>query len=328
MMHTTTSLSRDRRQVIGVISGLSILSALSTLQAPTLPQLPTPAKQTEFDPVTIAHEIELEGHRSNTAKSGLAFSLPQQFNQATAHFTDQLADQLDILPATLPFLPQTNSAIAAAWNPLPNVPGIFAEALFSDNSDSLVAKAVGSAEGTRQPNGATNRAYFGHVDPGNAVWNIGTFSYQHCGNCAPEEADRRQLRRLAKQFAQINQYARDRYGFQLSLEEQLNAIDLANQAPLAALAQGGFIDRLQEAKQQGLTGSQAILQARVYSYKNPITNRWEAPGLGNTKRSITRDQARRQDAIARTVQANQTQIAQLRLSGTAIASRQREQDKR
>jgi hypothetical protein len=189
-----------------------------------------------------------------------------------------------------------------AWTALPVQAGWDDAALFRSQSDSLVAKAVGSAEGTRRPDGGQNPAYQGHVDPGNAVWNVGTFSYQHCGNCAPAEADRRQLARLARQFAQIQTHARDRYGVQLSLEEQLNAIDLANQAPLAALAQGGYVDRLQAAKQHGLTGSDAILQARVYAYKNPQTDRWEAPGLGNTKSRITQDQARRQAAIAAAIQ--------------------------
>jgi hypothetical protein len=189
-----------------------------------------------------------------------------------------------------------------AWTALPEQAGWEDAALFQAASNSLVAKAVGSAEGTRRPDGGQNPAYKGHVDPGNAVWNVGTFSYQHCGNCAPEEADRRQLARLAGQFTQIQAHATDRYGVKLSLEEQLNAIDLANQAPLAALAQGGFIDRLHQAKQQGLTGSDAILQARVYAYKNPQTDRWEAPGLGNTKSRITQDQARRQAAIAAAIQ--------------------------
>jgi hypothetical protein len=206
-----------------------------------------------------------------------------------------------------------------AWTALPVQSGWADAQLFQAQSDSLVAKAVGSAEGTRRPDGGKNPAYRGHVDPGNAVWNVGTFSYQHCGNCAPAEADRRQLARLAQQFAQIQAQARDRYGVQLSLEEQLNAIDLANQAPLAALAQGGFIDRLQQAKQQGLSGSDAILQARVYAYKNPHTNRWEAPGLGNTKPRITQDQARRQAAIATAIQQHSAATIQSHSAATIPA---------
>jgi hypothetical protein len=221
----------------------------------------------------------------------------------TVHAVQQtLAQTADNVSQTVQTAFWPEAPTDKAWTALPEQPGWADAALFEAQSDSLVAKAVGSAEGTRRPDGGQNPAYQGHVDPGNAVWNVGTFSYQHCGNCAPEEADRRQLARLARQFTQIQTHASDRYGVKLSLEEQLNAIDLANQAPLAALAQGGFIDRLHQAKQQGLTGSDAILQARVYAYKNPQTNRWEAPGLGNTKSRITQDQARRQAAIAAAIQ--------------------------
>jgi hypothetical protein len=209
----------------------------------------------------------------------------------------------NLLAQFIPFVaPPTTTTTVRAWSPLREQSGQSIAQMFQHQSQSLVAKAVGSAEGTRQPDGGTNRAYYGHVDPGNAVWNVGTFSYQHCGKCAPEEADRRQLQRLAAQFTQIQRYAQQQYNMQLSLEAQLNAIDLANQAPLAALTQGGFIDRLDQAHRNGLTGSDAILQARVYAYKNPTTNRWEAPGLGNTLSSITHDQARRQAAIARAIE--------------------------
>ncbi|NDJ19030.1 hypothetical protein [Myxacorys almedinensis] len=168
--------------------------------------------------------------------------------------------------------------------------------LFEGGSNSLVATAVGSAEGTRTPDGGKTWAYYGHVDPGNAVWNLGSFSYQH-GARSPEEADARQLSRLRQQFEVIRQTA-ERNGVQLSLEEQLNAIDLANQAPLAALAQGGYVERLRQAQTEGFRGTDAVLRARTYAYINPATNRWDAPGLGNTESSISRDQARRLDAIA------------------------------
>ena len=41
--------------------------------------------------------------------------------------------------------------------------------LFTGGPDSLVSKAVGSAEGTRTPTGGYTSAYYGHVDPGNGV---------------------------------------------------------------------------------------------------------------------------------------------------------------
>lgn len=175
--------------------------------------------------------------------------------------------------------------------------------LFAGGTDSLVAKAVGAAEGTRTPEGAKTWAYYGHTDPGNGVFNLGTFSYQH-GAASPEEADQKQLRRLNDQARQIQQDAENR-GLTLGLEEQLNAIDLANQAPKAALSYGGYLDRLQEAYQMGLRGSEAILWARVRSYIDPNTQTWNAPGLGNDAAKIEADQRRRMDAIARAIIASQ-----------------------
>lgn len=191
--------------------------------------------------------------------------------------------------------------------------------LFDGGSNSLVAKAVGSAEGTRTPDGGRTWAYHGHTDPGNGVWNMGSFSYQH-GASSPDDADRRQLTRLRGQYEVIEQSARS-MGLRLGLEEQLNGIDLANQAPLAALERGGYIDRLREAYAQGLRGSEAVLQARTYSYINPRTNQWDAPGLGNNFDSISRDQARRQSAIYDAIQSHQQEIARSRSRDNSRVSR-------
>jgi hypothetical protein len=180
---------------------------------------------------------------------------------------------------------------------------IAATDLFEGGSRSLVAKAVGSAEGTRTPDGGRTRAYYGHVDPGNGRWNQGSFSYQH-GAVSPEDADRQQLRRLQSQADLIRQKAGTNR-LMLSLEAELNGIDLANQAPLAALDNGGYVDRLKQAYDRGFTGSDAVLQARVYSFINPRTNQWDAPGLGNNESSITHDQGRRLDAIAQALSAHQ-----------------------
>lgn len=190
-------------------------------------------------------------------------------------------------------------------NPLPRgrLVAMSADDLFEGGSNSLVAKAVGHAEGTRTVEGGKTWAYYGHVDPGNGVWNRGSFSYQHEAS-SPEDADVRQLNRLRRQYEVIQQKAISS-GLRLGLEEQLNGIDLANQAPLAALDRGGYIDRLREAYNQGLTGTDAVLHARTYSYINPDTNRWDAPGLGNNKYSISRDQERRLEAIAAAIDAHQ-----------------------
>lgn len=176
------------------------------------------------------------------------------------------------------------------------------DAIFEGGSNSIVSKTVGHAEGTRSLNGSKTRAYYGHVDPGNGVWNLGSFSYQHCdASCTPEEADDRQLRRLRGQSEVLGQRAANS-GIRMTLEEKLNGIDLANQAPLAALDQGGYVDWLRAAHQKGLTGSSAVLWARTYSFLNPKTQTWDAPGLGNRYDSIADDQERRRDAIARALE--------------------------
>jgi hypothetical protein len=175
--------------------------------------------------------------------------------------------------------------------------------LFSGDSDSLVARTVGHAEGTRNPDGSKTAAYHGHVDPGNGVWNLGSFSFQHCNEPAyacstPDAADAHQLRRLQTQTQHL-EVRSAALQLPLTVEEALNGIDLTNQAPLAVLSQPGYPEYLSQAKQRGLRGQDAILEARVWSYWNPATGTWDAPGLGNQEESIRHDQQRRMLAIAR-----------------------------
>lgn len=196
------------------------------------------------------------------------------------------------------------------------------EALFAGGSNSLVARTVGHAEGTRTPDGRKTRAYYGHKDPGNGVWNLGSFSFQHCGEAryrcsTPEEADDRQLYRLQTQYTTLQRRA-TAANLQMTLLEELNAVDLANQAPLAALSDQGYIDRLLQAKQKGFNGQDAILEARVWSYWNPQKNRWDAPGLGNVETSIRHDQERRLLAIARALSIAQQQLAGLPTSQRSL----------
>ena len=178
-------------------------------------------------------------------------------------------------------------------------------ALFTGGSDSLVARTVGHAEGTRTADGSKTHAYYGHSDPGNGVWNLGSFSYQH-GAKSPEDADEKQLQRLQRQADVIRQKA-EAHRLSLSLEEELNAIDLANQSPLAALETPGYVEWLKKARDRGLIGSEAVLWARTQSYWDPQTNRWNAPGLGNTEGTISHDQNRRLTAIARALDVYEQQ---------------------
>ncbi|MDB9525347.1 hypothetical protein PN498_05060 [Oscillatoria sp. CS-180] len=173
--------------------------------------------------------------------------------------------------------------------------------LFRGDDHSLVAIAIGNAEGTRTADGQKTWAYYGHVDPGNQAWNQGTFSYQHDAS-SPEVADQKQLTRLKQQTQDLQNLAFQN-GITLTKDEILNGIDLANQAPMAALDRG-YIEWLTEAKTMGLPSEEAILWARTRSFLDPDTGQWNAPGLGNTVQSISQDQARRQSAIAQVIALN------------------------
>ena len=173
--------------------------------------------------------------------------------------------------------------------------------IWEGDENSLVAEAVGRAEGTRGSNGSKNQAYQGHTDPGNGVHNLGTFSYQGCPDgCAPEEADRRQLARLLKQAEVIYKQAGRKDN--LNLVEIINGLDLANQSPLAALDAKGFAGQLALSKKKGLKGYEAILDARVNSFRGS-SGAFEAPGLGNTLADVRYDQGRRMDRIDDTIAA-------------------------
>lgn len=187
-------------------------------------------------------------------------------------------------------------------DPVPQAGADSSGDIFAGSQDSLVSIAVGSAEGTRRPDGGFNDAYAGHTDPGNGVWNLGSFSYQH-GADSPEHADDKQLDRLRGQDATLSQIAAS-YSMTLNLEERMNGIDLANQAPQAALDRGGYIDWLADAKQKGLTGAEAIHYARVNSFTNPNTGRLDASGLGNDWDRVAADQKRRMEMIWEAIQKN------------------------
>ncbi|MBE9101058.1 hypothetical protein [Vacuolonema iberomarrocanum] len=235
---------------------------------------------------------------------------PEPVHMTTLADAGGLSFQLRDVPRQLVNLFTGGSDSEAQPQPIPDTAALpdALMPLFVGGAQSLVAIAVGSAEGTRTPAGDITPAYYGHVDPGNGVWNLGSFSYQH-GAKSPEEADQRQLARLQQQATRLWRDAEHR-GLQLSLEEWVNAIDLANQAPEAALDSGGYLDRLQESRRLNLAGAEAIAWARTRSYIDPDTQQWNAPGLGNTLASIMTDQERRVRAIARALDENATSISQ------------------
>jgi hypothetical protein len=189
---------------------------------------------------------------------------------------------------------------------------------WKQGSDSPLAIALGAAEGTRRSDGGKNPAYYWHTDPGNGADNFGTFSYQlllpaekapvvaartteekrrvSADLGLPDLSDRRQLIRLKKFHDRLQQQASEK-GIGLNQAELIGGLDLANQAPLAALNSMGYIDRLIEMKKLVRNPDEQILEARVWAYWHPQRQKWDAPGLGNTYASIRHDQKRRQAAI-------------------------------
>jgi len=231
-----------------------------------------------------------------------------------------------VAPAPTPNPPPapvtSNQPVDIPAAPEPAAPSVRRlDTLFKGGSQSVVARTVGHAEGTRTAAGGYTRAYRGHVDPGNGVWNLGTFSFQHCREAkyrcsTAEQADRHQLRRLQRQARQLRQRAAA-LGMKMTLEEELNAIDLVNQSPRAALARKeAYPEHLARARRMGLRGKRAILEGRVWAYWDGERKRWAAPGLGNTERGIRRDQRRRMLAIA-------AALEQVERQRGAIAPRER-----
>ncbi|MEX0272241.1 hypothetical protein AB3R30_24275 [Leptolyngbyaceae cyanobacterium UHCC 1019] len=189
------------------------------------------------------------------------------------------------------------------------------EKLFQGGSESLVARTVGAAEGTRAADGGKTSLYEGHSDPGNGVWNRGTFSYQFGNeeNLTADEADRRQLAKIQRiHDSVLLPKAAEKGIAPLTLAEEINGIDLINQAPLAVTEAGGYVERLAEAKKKGLSGDEAILDARVWAFWDAGKGGWDAPGLRayddmGKEASIRHDQDRRMGMINQALEAYQQQ---------------------
>jgi hypothetical protein len=189
---------------------------------------------------------------------------------------------------------------------------------WEQGSDSPIAVAIGNAEGTRQPDGNKNAAYYWHQDPGNGADNFGTFSYQHfssertrsvqaeasvagkrevaAAQSLPEIADQEQMQRLRRFYAQLQQQAADS-GITLTPLEILNGLDLINQSEAAGLSKGGYIDRLVKMRALEDDVDEQIKEARSWSYWHPERKAWDAPGLGNGYANVRRDQDRRFEAV-------------------------------
>ncbi len=183
------------------------------------------------------------------------------------------------LGISTPVLPQTAAGVPVKPVPL---------AITTDTHPLFVA--IGINEGTRTPNGGYTQAYYGHSDPGNGAWNVGTVSGQQGGS--PQSSDKRWAGVLTQTAASVAPLLaraglpQNSVGFQRVL---FNVLDLKVQAPAAV---PDFIRQLPKIVRQGVT-IEAIAKARSDSFINPATGRLEAGGFGNDYSRLLRDQRSR-----------------------------------
>lgn len=147
-------------------------------------------------------------------------------------------------------------------------------------SNAAAAIVIGTAEGTRRPDGGFTAAYGGHTDPGNAAHNRGSFSYQHAAS-SPADADRRQLQTLRDHLPAYEAAAR-RAGLDPADARLASAyLDLFNQSPSAA---GRFVGQLETLRGQPLDVAH-IANLRFRSFVNASTGqrfRLDSGGLAGS----------------------------------------------
>ncbi|NER39721.1 MAG: M23 family metallopeptidase [Oscillatoria sp. SIO1A7] len=146
----------------------------------------------------------------------------------------------------------------------PENPLVSAKSLFASKT-SPGSIAVGVAEGNMTTSGDATRLYRGHIDPGNGVTNRGFCSWNRSKNLTVAEADRRCLSRLKIQ-AKDTETKLEKLGIppQENVEALVNGTDLSNQSPRAG---ADFAARYSEALDKKLTGSEALVDARVESFR-------------------------------------------------------------
>jgi len=185
-------------------------------------------------------------------------------------------------------------------------------ALFEGGSDSLVARTIGPAEGTRTSDGTKTQGWYGHSDPGDGRWNVGTFSYNNTRDNTkitdPEAADKHYLQILKSRAATLFRQSKQ-VGISLTLQEWINAIDLSNQAPQPAVGwtdqlNPGFIANLAQFKRKGIRGENAVLKTRIEGFRNTRTGKYEA---WTDLAGLKRDQTRRMLAASAAMQVWQQQ---------------------
>jgi hypothetical protein len=179
---------------------------------------------------------------------------------------------------------------------LPSLETILLETL-DGGSNSLVAIAVGTAEGTRTPIGSYTGAWWGHTDPGNGAQNQGSFSYQGIAG-SPREADLLQIAKLKAVL--LPKFLKAFHDLALPPERfkelWVLACDCFVQSELACIGDKGFLDLVSFV---GDGDADEFINCRVNAYYDPKTDKLDAPGFGNNPQRLHNDQKRRTEAVLR-----------------------------
>ncbi|MBL1176898.1 trypsin-like peptidase domain-containing protein [Pantanalinema sp. GBBB05] len=156
--------------------------------------------------------------------------------------------------------------------------------------------AIGTAEGTLNADGSTTLLYYGHTDPGNYALNRGFGSWQASPVANAEEGDKLALDRIKNQC--IPDATADAKANSITLTPELlvQVCDAWIQAPLAA---NDLISNLKKCQDQGKSGNEALLCARVNSYYDPATGRLDT--TFETLDDLIHDQRRRMEQIQDTL---------------------------
>jgi hypothetical protein len=139
-------------------------------------------------------------------------------------------------------------------------------------SNAPFSKIIGAAEGNRTPKGGKTPHYYGHTDPGDKLWNIGSFSRANARfpgqkpAKTPQEADAKHLKSLEK-----------------DKEKYVNALKAKNLNPNNALLASTYFDAINQSVRAG--NKMLAPQNLNYLAKNGISvktvKEWRAGGYIN-----------------------------------------------
>lgn len=170
-------------------------------------------------------------------------------------------------------------------------------AMLEGGGNSQIAKLVGMAEGNRTADGSKTKNYYGHVDPNNGAYNIGSFSAQGSYNTGnAETSDQRVIDQLLRPNIQKLYESASKNQVAVTPKLMMNYIDLLNQAPDAATGWSngaGFLGNIASVRGRE-NDDEALKTLRAEGFRNK-QGRLET--TFDSLESLRYDQGRRQGEI-------------------------------